>query len=268
MTGRSVALPMYLGAPEAVQSLWTVLRGPLLAAGLSGLPTQVDWPQDLHSHWLAPRLLLSQSCGYPLTHGLRGRVQVIGCFAYSAPQCLGTDCASVLVARQEHSQLGPQSFEYLRAAYNSADSQSGYNALRALVAPWSKQGRFFGEALATGGHRESVDAVREGRADVAAIDCVTWALLQRYTPEITKGLCLVGQTARYPGLPLITSLDTPAAEVLALRSALQGLFAQPAAMQALQALAIVGFAVLDAMAYERCVAMENSALALGYTELA
>jgi ABC-type phosphate/phosphonate transport system substrate-binding protein len=103
---------------------------------------------------------------------------------------------------------------------------------------------------------------------VAAIDCVTWALMQRYTPEITKGLCLVGQTARYPGLPLISSLDTPAAEVQALRSALQGLFAQPAAMQALQALAIVGFAVLDAMAYERCVAMENSARALGYTELA
>jgi len=268
MTGRSVALPMYLGAPEAVQSLWTVLRGPLLAAGLSGLPTQVDWPQDLHSHWLAPRLLLSQSCGYPLTHALRGRVQVIGCFVYNAPQCAGTDCASVLVARQEHSQLGPQSFEYLRAAYNSADSQSGYNALRALVAPWSKPGRFFGEALATGGHRESVDAVREDRADVAAIDCVTWALLQRYAPTAADGLCVVGQTGSYPGLPLITSRDTPAAELQALRAALRGVFSQPEAAPALAALAIVGFEALDASAYARCIAMENSANALGYPALA
>ena len=141
MTGRSVALPMYLGAPEAVQSLWAVLRTTLAAAGLNALPTQVDWPKDLHQHWLAPRLLLSQSCGYPLTHALRGQVQMLGCFVYSAPQCRGTDCASVLVARQEHRELAPQDFAGLRAAYNSTDSQSGYNALRALVAPWAQQGR-------------------------------------------------------------------------------------------------------------------------------
>ena len=268
MTGRSVALPMYLGAPEAVQSLWAVLRTTLAAAGLNALPTQVDWPQDLHQHWLAPRLLLSQSCGYPLTHALRGQVQVLGCFVYSAPQCRGTDCASVLVARQEHRELAPQDFAGLRAAYNSTDSQSGYNALRALVAPWAQQGRFFGQVLATGGHRASVDAVRAGRADVAAIDCVTWALLQRYAPSAADGLCVVGQTGSYPGLPLITSRDTPAAELQALRAALRGVFSQPEAAPALAALVIVGFEALDASAYARCVAMENSATALGYLALA
>ena len=268
MTGRSIALPMYLGAPEAVQTLWDALRPTLAAAGLSGLPSLVDWPQDLHRHWLAPELLLSQSCGYPLTHALRGRVQVLGCFAYSAPQCKAGQCASVLVARQEHGHLAPRAFAGLRAAYNSVDSQSGYNALRALVAPWAQQGRFFGQVLATGGHRLSVDAVREGRADVAAVDCVTWALLQRYAPQAVQGLCVVGQTGSYPGLPLITSCDTPAAEVRALRSALQALFAQPEAKQALAALAIIGFEALDAAAYAPCVEMENSAIALGYPQLA
>jgi ABC-type phosphate/phosphonate transport system substrate-binding protein len=268
MTGRSVALPMYLGAPEAVQSLWAVLRTTLAAAGLNALPTQVDWPKDLHQHWLAPRLLLSQSCGYPLTHALRGQVQMLGCFVYSAPQCRGTDCASVLVARQEHRELAPQDFAGLRAAYNSTDSQSGYNALRAMVAPLAQGGAFFASALETGSHRGSVDAVREGRADLAAIDCVTWAVLQMHDAAATEGLCAIGHSAPYPGLPLITSLHTPPEQVQALRHGLRGLVIAPAAAQALGQLLIEGFKTPDLAVYQRCMEMESSAIASGYPQLA
>ena len=43
-------------------------------------------------------------------------------------------------------------------------------------------GRFFSRVVTSGSHPASVAAVARGEADVAAIDCVTYALLDRYLP--------------------------------------------------------------------------------------
>jgi ABC-type phosphate/phosphonate transport system substrate-binding protein len=263
-----VALPMYLGAPDAVQTLWTVLRQALVVAGEQPMPDSVIWPQDLHAHWLAQDLLLSQTCGYPLTHALQGQVQLLGCFRYAVPGCEGMDCRSVLIARDEHVHLKLEDFRERRVAFNSLDSQSGYNALRAGVAPLAQGGAFFASALETGSHRKSVDAVREGRADLAAIDCVTWALLQIYDAPATHGLCAIGHSAAYPGLPLITSLRTPPRQVQALRDGLHGLVSTPAAANALAQLRISGFETPHLAVYQRCIDMEREAMAQGYRVLA
>ena len=44
----------------------------------------------------------------------------------------------------------------------------------------------------------------EGRADIAALDAVTWALLQRWEPWAAS-LRAVARTAPTPGLPLIAA---------------------------------------------------------------
>lgn len=268
MSGLQVALPMYLGAPDAVQTLWTVLRQALAPGSLQRLPDAVAWPPDLHAHWLSPNLLLSQTCGYPLTHALQGQVQLLGCFRYAAPGCEGIDCRSVLIARQHHARRALPDFRQLRVAFNSTDSQSGYNALRAMVAPLAQGGAFFGQALQTGSHRGSVDAVREGRADLAAIDCVTWALLLKHEAHATGGLCAIGHSAPYPGLPLVTSLHTSGAQVQALRDALHVLVRTSIAENALSQLLISGFETPDVATYQRCIDMENRATASGYPQLA
>ena len=268
MSRPQVALPMYLGAPDAVQTLWTVLHQALALEGPQQLPDAVAWPQELQAHWLSPDLLLSQTCGYPLTHTLQGQVQLLGCFRYAAPGCEGIFCRSVLIARQEHADLDLQDFRHRRVAFNARDSQSGYNALRALVAPLAQGGAFFGHTLETGSHRGSVDAVRDGRADLAAIDCVTWALLQMHDAPATEGLCTIGHSAPYPGLPLITSLHTPPEQVQALRHGLHSLVLPPAAAHALGQLLIEGFETPDLAVYQRCIAMESSAIACGYPQLA
>ncbi|MFM7334111.1 MAG: PhnD/SsuA/transferrin family substrate-binding protein [Tabrizicola sp.] len=59
-------------------------------------------------------------------------------------------------------------------------------------------------ALRTGGHRLSAAAVAEGRAEIAALDAVTFALMRREDP-IAERLKVVGMTAPTPGLPLITA---------------------------------------------------------------
>ena len=109
---------------------------------------------------------------------------------------------------------------------------------------------------------------REGRADLAAIDCVTYAALARYTPQATDGLCIVATTETYPGLPLITAKGTSAAELALLQSALRALLASAEAAPTLQALNIVGFEVPASGIYQRCVEMRESAQSLGYPLLA
>jgi hypothetical protein len=259
---------MYLANRPAVAALWELVREALAATGLTNLPDTLTWPDDLHAHWLDPTLLLSQSCGYPYTDDLAGKVQLLGAFAYDAPQCSGILCRSVLVARAEHGHRGLEGFCGLRAAFNASNSQSGYNAFRALVAPLAADGRFFASALETGGHSASIAAVREGRADIAAIDCVTYAALARYTPQATDGLCIVATTEAYPGLPLVTAITTPKAEVLHMQNALRAVTASAKAMPTLQALGIASFEVPDPSVYQRCVEMRASAQALGYPLLA
>lgn len=275
---RSVALPMYLSNRAAVLALWPHLRQQLEWAGCNPVPLSLDWPpnhlshgqdpQPLLSHWQDPELLLSQACGYPLTHALADRVQLVGAFCYDAPGCEGVLCRSQLVARQEHAGRPLAEFRGLRAAFNSKDSQSGYNALRAAIAPLALNSRFFDQAMETGSHAASLQAVQQHRADLAAIDCVTFAGLKRDMPHTVEGLCVVGQTQPYTGLPLVTARDTSAGELSALRTALAALVRDPAAAPALEALGIRGFETLPPQSYQVCVDMRLQAEALGYPALA
>ena len=67
---------------------------------------------------------------------------------------------------------------------NGPNSNSGMNLLRASVQPYIAAGKsaYFGSTLVSGGHIESLRAVAEGHADIAAIDCVTYVLAQRVFP--------------------------------------------------------------------------------------
>ena len=265
---RSVALPMYLSKRQAVVSLWDVLHTRLQQAACADVPQALDWPEDLLAHWRDPQLLLGQTCGYPLTHALAGAVQLVGVFRYNAPGCDGIFCRSQLVARTEDAGRSLADFRGLRVAFNSDDSQSGYNALRAAVAPLARNGRFFGEVIATGGHAASMAAVQQGRADIAAIDCVTLDGLRRNMPQTAAGLSTIGQTQAYPGLPLITGQSTSSADLRALQAVLAALVRDPAAADARAALGITGFQTLPLDTYQVCVDMRLQAQALGYAELA
>ena len=263
----TASLPMYLATPDHVEAFWDHLRALLAAQGLRHLPLQVSWPSDLPSHWLEPGLLLSQACGYPLMTHLAGRVRLVGTFCYQVPGSIGHLCRSQLVARAKSGSESLADFRGRTVAYNSTDSQSGYNSLRAMVAPLAEGGRFFARAVASGSHRRSLEMVRDGLADIASIDCVTLAGLRAYLPDICEGLCVVGESAPYPGLPLITSMNTSDADMAALRTAL-GQAAQSAALATtLGALFISGFEAIDLAAYQVCLDMQDQALAMGCDRL-
>jgi ABC-type phosphate/phosphonate transport system substrate-binding protein len=261
------ALPMYHSNPSRVAEFWLAISEKLQESQGFDVPRELAWPSDLLRHWQSEDLLISQACGYPLVTELKGKVRVVGAFHYRVPGCVGYLCRSQLVVRANDSATTLGDMQGRRVAYNGIDSQSGYNSLRALVAPLASNGEFFNGRLETGSHKKSVMAVRDGLADIASIDCVSLAGFMTYTPEVASGVRVLGQSASYPGLPLITSANTSAELLAALRAALKWATHVPSLAQVREDIFIADFEPLEFADYQICTTMRDSALFLHYPRL-
>jgi ABC-type phosphate/phosphonate transport system substrate-binding protein len=258
-----VSLPMYLNDRNAVEDLWRLLRRELICLGISNAPTELSWPTDYHSHWLQPDILLSQACGFPFIDDLDGHVQLVGCLRYAVQGARGIHCRSQIVVRADDPRKTLEEYRDARFAYNASNSQSGYNSIRALVAPLAKNGRFFSSSLETGAHALSLAAIDQCEADLAAIDCVTLALLRRIDAPSVMGLRTLCESDEYPGLPLITAGGSSPEMVYALQSAWRKFFEQSDTKSVRDALRLDGFEVQDPTIYDRCRQMRDSAASLG-----
>ncbi|AJJ19934.1 phosphate/phosphite/phosphonate ABC transporter substrate-binding protein [Yersinia intermedia] len=274
-----ISLPMYGVDPQDVLPFWQLLSQQLRRygaigiddvigiGGVAGISDQLVWPTDLLQHWRDPDLLLSQTCGFPLMMLLQQQVQLIGVFSYQSPYCSGEYYRSLVVVRADEKGQQLADFRHRVVAYNSTDSQSGYNALRALIAPLAINGRFFSHSLASGGHYHSISMIQQRQADIAAIDCVSFALLQRANPSAVAGLKIIAQTDAAPGLPLITSLSTSAQQLTQIRQAITATVNSPEAASAKDRLLIKSFSVLPISAYDVIKKMQEKAFSAGVITL-
>jgi ABC-type phosphate/phosphonate transport system substrate-binding protein len=255
------ALPMYDFEelrPET-DALWSGIAARLLDRGIAA-PASLVRGLPLQEIWTGPKLLLAQTCGYPLVTSLAGRVTLVATPRYGAEGCDGILYRSAIVVRATDRATVLADLHGRRCAMNGPDSNSGMNVLRAAIAPLTRgAGRFFGGVMATGGHVASVQAVARGEADVAAIDCITWAHLQALRPFDTQGLRVLTWTDATPGLPLITAGRTDAATIGALRDALADVASAP--------LLLSGVEFVPLSAYEAILALEQRARALDYPVL-
>jgi len=233
---------------------------------MDNLPQHLDWPDTLVPYWRNPRLLLSQTCGYPLVTALPA-VQVVGRFHYAAPGCEGSDYRSLLLVREHDPRRTLADFRQSIVACNSLDSHSGYNVLRYMVSPLAEQGRFFQRVIFTGAHLHSLDAVREGSADLTAVDCVIFEGVKRARPHALKGLRVLCETPPAPGLPLITAAATPQRVVQQLRDALAALTQSSTGARACSPLLITGFSPAEREDYHIIVQMRLAAERLGVITL-
>ena len=155
-----------------------------------------------------------------------------------------------------------------RCAVNDLASNSGMNLLRAEIAPLAQGRAFFNSVLITGSHLASAEAVVRDDADLAALDCVTFAHLQRWRPALTGRLRVQSWTVRGPGLPLITSLATSAAQLAGFREVLDEVAVDPALLEVRDTLLLDGFGVVPAEHYRAVLRLANIARGLGYPHLA
>lgn len=244
---KRISLPMYDLRQRDTLALLQALRTLLHAEGVDA-PLSLDFPADLPQHWSDPEMLLSQTCGYPL-YMLMPDVQVVGTFHYRVAGCAGFCYSSQLVVREAEAGQSLRDFRQRRVVCNSADSQSGYHSLRGVLAALHQDGRFFSPPIFSGSHRQSLAAIRADEADIAAIDAVSWALLQRHYPDETRGLASIGTTPLIPGLPLIAAAHTSPHTLRQLRRALHRLVSEPQWRSACEAFFIDGFTATDRQDY-------------------
>ena len=260
------SLPMY-DLPELRASttrLWRYIASRLRPFGLTA-SDELDQPDDLAAHWRDPSLLLSQSCGYPLL-SLPRSVRVVATPVYDAVGCDGAWYRSAIVVHRDHPAGGLTALRDTICAVNAADSNSGMNMLRAEVAPLAQGAPFFRRVTITGSHVDSLRAVATGEADVAAIDCVTLALLGDRRPDAVAAIRILGWTMPSPGLPMITAGNDQT--LLALREALDAAARDPALGMTRRALRLLRFEVLPPDSYSAVRALEDQARAANYPTLA
>ena len=156
-----------------------------------------------------------------------------------------------------------------RCVLNEASSNSGMNLLRAAIAPLTANGGSFFESVAvSGAHRRSLEMIVAGEADLAAVDCVSWAHLQRVDPQLTDALRVLAWTDESPSLPLVTSAGTGPETLQALRLALAEAINDPALEPARERLFLTGFDFSPDENFIRVRALAARAAALRYSEIA
>ena len=205
------SLPMY-ARPEldyAISLLWDLIRKNL---SKKGIPAPITLSQDAEdiSSWLDPSLVLSQTCGMPYRNILHGKVQLVGTPNYDLPNCLPGHYFSAIVVRKNDPRLLLKDYDQAVLAYNMEVSQSGYAAPLNHAAA---QGIHFPNRVESHGHLKSAEMVVSGKADIAAIDAVTWMLIERHEAFASKLRVLERRTPTTPVLPLITSLALDADQI-------------------------------------------------------
>lgn len=187
------------------------------------LPARLTWHDDVHTSWTSSDLVVGYTCGWPLVTRLADVVQVVGTFEFDVSGAEGSSYRSVLVAREA---AEPASFAGAAAAVNGPDSLSGWVSLIAAV--HGPGGRWTGPVAWTGAHVDSVRAVHAGEASIASIDAVTWHHVQRFAPELTEGLVVVGAGPLVPCLPVVAGRQVPTDAIDELAGAFEHAVADPA----------------------------------------
>ncbi|MGE0499953.1 MAG: PhnD/SsuA/transferrin family substrate-binding protein [Rhizobiaceae bacterium] len=211
LTRRNADMP---AVPEGVRDA----AGNLIAPDPATLP-----PDELHfpTLWRHPKLLFAQTCWGPMeATGLASQVRLVGQPDYSDVVGGARDrySSAIVMRRGESPDVAPPTdgrsalplgiLRGARFAFNSEDSMSGIVALTRDLEAAGESLAIFAERCPTGSHRASIAAVAEGSADVAAIDCRSWALAKRFDRTAAQ-LVPAGWTARRKGLPFIAALGVP-----------------------------------------------------------
>lgn len=250
----------------ANDAIWSALVARLRARDIAA-PATLDRERPVEEVWHAPDLLLAQCCGYPLVADTSLDLRVVAVPRYDVPGCTPGCHNSRLVVREADGARDLAAFRGRIAAINAPLSNTGANLFRDMLADVADAAPFFAAVVTTGSHRQSALAVRTGAADIAAIDAITYAALERYEPEALAGLRTIAVTRPSPTLPFVTARATPMETVAALRSALAEVVSDPRLAEARAALFLSDIVPSGGHRYAALLALARDAGARGYPEL-
>lgn len=195
------SLPMYDRAETraANDRLWDLMREHL-ASSIADLPLALTRSADPWDDWRSSDLLFSQTCSMPYRMELWQRLKVIGT-PVSHLDCAPGHYFSVFVKRSGDLRMQLEDFAGAVLAVNDMCSQSGWAAAQAALI---KVDTTIAQSVETGAHWASAEAVATGRADLAALDAVTWSMIRKWD-QCADNLEVLTKTAPTPALPFVTA---------------------------------------------------------------
>lgn len=243
--------------------LWAGIRDRLSDHGLPDVPDRLTRGVATGAVWSNPRLLLGMICTRPWAREHPG-LRLLGHPVYAGTDRPG-EHRSLIVVRRDDPAYDLSALRGRVAAINDAGSNTGMALLRDRIAPLAGGLPFFGRVVATGAHANSVRAVGEGRADVAAIDQVTFAALARHDPGATDRLRILDTTGP-AATPAFVTAAPPAVATL-LGTVLAQVLADPDLAEARAALFLTGIMPPHPDLPDRIAMQEAWAAAAGYARL-
>jgi len=135
-------------------------------------------------------------------------------------------------------------------AYNEVGSLSGYAIMQAHLAEQGETGHFFAAKVQSGAHRQSIQMILEGHADVAAIDSVVLEQLLHAQPELAQQLRTVAVLGPNPSMPWAVGTHLPQAIRHQLRQMVTTMHEDPTGQAVLAQSPVARFTTVTAQTYD------------------
>ena len=154
-----------------------------------------------------------------------------------------------------------------RYAYNDAGSNSGYVVPRHHLLALGETGGYFGEAVASGSHQQSIQMVLDGMVDASGIDSTVLELETKLRPEIRPALRVVESIGPCPIPPVVVSSRLPIGGRTRLREAFLTMHEDPEGRAILADGLIARFVPVEDADYDAIRDMVRRAEAAGFLAL-
>ena len=214
----------------------------------------LDWPAR-YAAIASGAMEIGWICGWPFAQFLQRAdvdVELLAVPVYAAPRYADAPIyfSDVIV----HAGGPFHRFDDLRGstfALNEPNSMSGWQTVRRHLRAVGTPTPFFGRLVETGGHVASIAAVRDGRADAAAIDSTVWEWRTAAQPDLLADLRVIETIGPAPGPPWVISRRVEPALRRRLRDALLHLHTDAAGRAVLAVGGLRRFAPSDPDVYRR-----------------
>jgi ABC-type phosphate/phosphonate transport system substrate-binding protein len=270
---------MYAAVPRAAQAWRALFERVFADTGVDVRLIEHRWPDPIAQLWAKPDLCCAFMCGWPFARA--GVMQPIAAPVPSPPRYAGLPryCSEFLVrapktvpgyiSRADDWTSLEQTFGH-RIGWMAEDSQSGFNAPRAHLASYvtPERPRLYAESIGPlGSPMKALEALREERVDVVALDSFFLDLCRHHEPERLDGLRCVATTPWTPIPLLVAAPGVDASVVTRLRGHLVTLHGRSAYAPLLADVLLARFVEPDPQAYAALEDMARFAVERGYAEI-
>jgi ABC-type phosphate/phosphonate transport system substrate-binding protein len=136
------------------------------------------------------------------------------------------------------------------------------NVLRHALYKYADKGRFANQVTVSGGHLQSLEAVVNEGADLAAVDAVTYHHIAMTYPSLVAKVSIIEQTDWTVGLPFICHRDERLSTEMLLDAMNMCLQQLPENHQ--RAIGLNQFSEVKIQDYDKVIRIEKEAKSAGY----